>query len=169
MIFDVILALVLIICLVTDVCKQKIYNIVIFPAILVSLALNVWSGGLVGFKFSLVGFFTGFAILLLPYLMGGMGAGDVKLLAFIGALKGSIFVLNTAMFMGVIGGVIAIAIMISKKQLALFFKSLFKWFYSFFIGIRYKFEFSASEKYPYGIAIVLGAFICLFFKEAWII
>ncbi|MHC1721444.1 MAG: prepilin peptidase [Clostridiaceae bacterium] len=166
---DILLVIVLIICFITDIKYAKIYNAVIFPGICIALIINIWNTGLMGLKVSLFGFVIGLAILLVPYLMGGMGAGDVKLLAFIGTLKGSIFVLNTALFMGLIGGAIAVILMISKRQLVPFFKSLFRWIVSFIFGLKYKLEFSGSEKYPYGIAIVIGAFICLLFKEAWII
>ena len=36
----------------------------------------------------ILGFFVGIALLLVPYLMGGMGAGDVKLLGAIGSIVG---------------------------------------------------------------------------------
>ena len=39
-----------------------------------------------GFLFSGKGLLVGFLILLIPYLLGGMGAGDVKLMAAIGAI-----------------------------------------------------------------------------------
>jgi prepilin peptidase CpaA len=41
-----------------------------------------------GFKFSLVGSAVGLGTLILPYALGGMGAGDVKLMAAVGAWLG---------------------------------------------------------------------------------
>ena len=172
MLLDAVLILVLIICFITDFMKQRIYNVVIFPSLLAVIVINTLFYGLSGIKMSLLGLLTGFAILLIPYFLGGMGAGDVKLLAFIGAAKGSIFVLNTAVYMAITGGIIALIIIVFRKQTISFFKSLFLWLFSFFSGVKYKLEFptSSSKKlYPYGTAIVLGALICLFFKEAWII
>lgn len=172
MLIDIVFVSVLAICFVTDFKQQKIYNVIIFPSIVTAFTLNLWFNGFTGLKFSLLGFVTGLSILMIPYLLGGMGAGDVKLLSFIGILKGSVFVLNTAIYMALIGGAIAIIIILLQKQTIKFFKTFFLWLFSFFYGVRYKLEFSTSslsKKYPYGTAIVLGALICLLFKGAWII
>jgi prepilin peptidase CpaA len=172
MLFDIILIGVLTICFITDLKSRIIYNKVIFPALIAALLLHFAVNGFVGFKFSLLGFVIGFSVLLIPYFCGGMGAGDVKLLAVIGALKGSAFVINTALYMGIIGGVIALAIIVSSKETINFIKGIYWWIASIFYGTLYKPEFPSTvmlKKYPYGVAIVIGAFICLFFKGALII
>jgi prepilin peptidase CpaA len=172
MLLDIILVSVLIICFVTDLKERKIYNKIIFPSLIIIAVLQVAYDGLGGLKLSLFGFIIGLGILLIPYLLGGMGAGDVKLLALIGAAKGITFVLNTAIYMALLGGAIAIVVIIFQKQTISFIKTLFLWIVSFFSGIKYKLEFptsSLSKKYPYGVAIVGGALICLLFKGAWII
>ena len=172
MLLDILLVSVLLICFVTDIKERKIYNKVIFPSLLITIVLHIALGGLGGLKLSLLGFIVGLGILLIPYLLGGMGAGDVKLLAFIGAVKGSVFVLNTALYMGLLGGAIAILVIVFQKQTISFIKILYLWIVSLFSGISYKMEFPTSffsKKYPYGVAIVGGALICLLFKRAWII
>jgi len=172
MIFDFLLVSVLLICLVTDLKERKIYNKVIFPSLIITAMLQFAYSGLGGLKVSLLGFIIGLAILLIPFLLGGMGAGDVKLLALIGAVKGGTFVLNTAIYMALLGGVIALLVIIFQKQTITLIKMLFFWIVSFFSGARCKIEFPKSlisKKYPYGVAIVGGAVICLLFKGAWII
>ncbi|WJV30892.1 A24 family peptidase [Rossellomorea sp. AcN35-11] len=47
---------------------------------------------------------VGAGTLLLPFLLGGMGAGDVKLMGAIGALMGSAFTLKAFVVISVIGG-----------------------------------------------------------------
>jgi prepilin peptidase CpaA len=172
MVFDIILVLVLLICFITDLRVQKIYNKVIFPALLAALLLHFTLNGFAGLKLSLIGFVVGLSILLIPYFLGGFGAGDVKLLALIGATKGTPFVINTAIYMGLIGGAVALVIIVLHKGTINFFKSIYWWVASLFGGSYYKFELPTSaliKKYPYGVAIVGGALICLIFKEAWII
>lgn len=172
MLLDAVLILVLIICFTTDITRQKIYNKVIFPSIVAAVMFNIWLSGFEGLKLSLWGFATGFGILLIPYILGGMGAGDVKLLSFIGAIKGSIFVLNTAIYMALIGGAVAILVIIFQKQTISYIKTLFTWLVSFICGVKYKLQFQTSyfhKRYPYGTAIVGGALICLLFKGARII
>lgn len=172
MIFNVLLILVLTICFITDLKEQKIYNKVIFPALVIANLFHIIFYGYTGLKLSLFGFATGFIILLIPYFLGGIGAGDVKLLALIGAIKGSTFVINTSIYMALIGGVIAIVIIILHKETISFIKSLFLLIGSLFYGAKYKLEVPTSallKKYPYGVAITGGAVICLVFKGAWII
>lgn len=172
MIFNFMLVLVLFICFITDLKEQKIYNKVIFPCLAMAVFLHGIYFGLDGLKGSIIGFAVGFGILLIPYFMGGIGAGDVKLLALIGAIKGSIFVLNTAVYMALIGGVIAFVIILFHRESLKLFKQIgLKILYVFF-GIKVKLELPSSpflKKYPYGVAIVGGALICLVFKGAWII
>jgi prepilin peptidase CpaA len=172
MLIDAILIIVLILCFITDIREQKIYNKIVMPSILTVLILNIFFYGYNGFKFSALGFLTGLAILLIPYLLGGMGAGDVKLLAFVGAAKGVLFVLNSSIYMAIVGGIISLVILILNKQAIVFFKSIFSWIVSFSYKVRRELKFSNSEtskKFPYGTAIVAGALICLLFKGAWIL
>ncbi len=172
MVLNIILIVILLICFITDITVQKIYNKVIFPSLAAAIIIHITSYGYNGLKLSLLGFVTGLCILLVPYLLGGIGAGDVKLLALIGAIKGSIFVMNTAIYMALIGGAIAIMIIMAHKETINFIKGVFLWMYSFFHGTRYKIEFSTTvllKKYPYGVAITAGAAICLIFKGAWLI
>jgi prepilin peptidase CpaA len=172
MLLNIILVIALGICFITDLKQQRIYNKVIFPAIIIALVLHLTASGFNGLKLSLLGFIAGLAVLIIPYFLGGIGAGDVKLLATIGAIKGSFFVFNTALYMAVIGGIIAFIIIVSNGALLNVLKQLRMWMYSLLCGIKYKLEFPTStflKKYPYGVAIVGGAVICLIFKEAWII
>jgi prepilin peptidase CpaA len=172
MAFDILLVTILIICFTTDLKEQKIYNKVIFPGFMGAFALNLIYYGTSGIKVFFVGFAAGFVILIIPYLLGGIGAGDVKLLALIGAIKGSSFALNSALYMAVIGGAIALGVILFHKQSVKFFKEFFRWIFYSLHGVKYKLETESSpflKKYPYGIAIVGGALICLIFKGAWLI
>ncbi|MBI2909611.1 MAG: prepilin peptidase [Chloroflexi bacterium] len=100
----------------TDVRSRRIPNWQTVPAIGIGIALNAVYAGQAGILSSLTGGLIGAALLLLPYLLGGMGAGDVKLLMAIGALKGSPFILWTGGYAALIGGLMAIAIVIKRKS-----------------------------------------------------
>jgi Flp pilus assembly protein protease CpaA len=73
---------------VTDVRKFKVHNLLTLPLLLSGLIYHGSIGGLSGVGTSLLGALFGFGILFLFYLMGGVGGGDVKLLAAIGAWLG---------------------------------------------------------------------------------
>jgi prepilin peptidase CpaA len=73
---------------VMDVWKFKVYNALTVPLLLTGLAYHVVADGMQGLQESLTGVLFGFAVLIVIYAMGGMGAGDVKLMAAVGAWLG---------------------------------------------------------------------------------
>lgn len=162
--FNILLIILLSICVFTDLKSRKIYNIVIFPSLLVSLLFHLFSNGLLGLWFSLSGFLVGLVILLIPYFMGGIGAGDVKLLAVIGALKGVMFVLATAVYMALLGGLIGIAVLLFRKGVLTRIKGILFSMGSFRLGLRIPLFLDnegMKTTYPYGVAIAGGAVISL--------
>lgn len=108
------LMIALLISSVTDLYQRRIPNLVTGPAILMALLTYGYIGGLEGFLFSLRGLFLGFIIFLIPYLLGGMGAGDVKLMSVVGAVLGCGQTLLALLFIAVCGGIIALGMMISR-------------------------------------------------------
>lgn len=91
LVINSVLVAVLLICAVTDARRGKILNVVTFPAMLAGLALNGAFGGSKGFLWSLLGWAVGMGIQWIPFMLGFAKAGDVKLLAAVGALKGWAF------------------------------------------------------------------------------
>ncbi|WP_158737990.1 prepilin peptidase [Alteribacillus sp. YIM 98480] len=149
-VIDILLLIILLICVVTDVKSRKIYNTVIYPGIILAFVFHAVNSGWDGFLHSFLGFLIGLGLLFIPYLMGGMGAGDVKLLALVGALKGGAFVFQTFIYMALVGAVMALAIILMRRGIL--------------FSLLYKFSSkeSLSATYPYGVAIAGGAVISLF-------
>ncbi|WP_462411051.1 A24 family peptidase [Neobacillus sp. Marseille-QA0830] len=156
----IVLFLTLGICLVTDIKSRKILNIVTLPTILFALIYSIFTNGLEGFLFSGKGLLVGFIFLFIPYLLGGMGAGDVKLMAAIGALMGTEFVFNSFIFTALIGGAIGLFLIIKKNGFITLIKSIYLNIVYFRnnIGsiILSKAKDGRSISFPYGIAIVFG-------------
>ena len=162
--FNILLITILAVCVATDLRERKIYNKIIFPGLLIAFTSHLLLGGFQNLLLSLAGFGLGFGILLIPYFMGGMGAGDVKLLALIGALKGSSFVLYTGIYMALAGSFIALVLLMKDKRLWLFIKSIP---YTL-CGARYGVKVSMTKEgslltttYPYGVAISIGAVLTI--------
>lgn len=101
---------------ITDIWRFKVYNILTMPLIVSGPIFYAIFYGYEGVTESLLGMLFGFGIFLVPYMLGGVGAGDVK---FIGGL-GSWLGLSTIVTVTVVGclatGVYAIVLIITQKQ-----------------------------------------------------
>jgi prepilin peptidase CpaA len=163
---DGLLIILLSICLFTDIKSRKIYNNVLLPVLFLALILHVFLQGWIGLSSSFLGFIVGFAILLIPYMMKGMGAGDVKLMAVIGAIQGPLFILTTAVYMAVIGGVVALLLILyrlikSKQWMSLFHRNSLMTYGMKLAVVR---SHSSNQTFPYGVAIVGGACCTMLFQ-----
>jgi prepilin peptidase CpaA len=163
---NLLLLIVLAVCVVTDLKSRKIYNLVIFPTLLFTFGIHALTGGWVGLGHSLLGFTIGLGILIIPYLLGGMGAGDVKLLALVGALQGSWFVFEASIYMALFGGVMALGIVVFKNGV----RERIRFIGYVLICLRFRMLPSmeggswTSGAYPYGVAIAGGSAVCLWLK-----
>ncbi|MDD2371739.1 MAG: A24 family peptidase [Firmicutes bacterium] len=114
---DILLVMLLILASYTDVKLKIIPNKYTIPALLSGFILMTVKGGFIGLQDSFYGFLLGFFIFLIPFIIGFMGAGDLKLMAAIGALKGLNFTFNSLVAAGLAGGIIVVVYIIYKKQL----------------------------------------------------
>lgn len=106
------------ICLLTDLTKRKIYNAVVLSGFTAALVLNLLDMGLKsGFMQTFLGFFTGILLLLIPFILGGIGAGDVKMLGMVGAFLGSSLAVQVMLASALAGGVYALILMIKDGNL----------------------------------------------------
>ncbi len=102
--------------------KLKVPNWLTFPFALAGVAYAALPGGLTLTE-SLLGLVLGLALLLPLYAIGGMGAGDVKLLAGMGAWVGPAITFGSFLATAVVGGAIALAMMLASGK---FFHHWFK-------------------------------------------
>lgn len=109
---QVALAVTVVIAALTDLINQRIPNWLTMPSTVLALCLHSAGGGMREVLFGLGGLAVGFAVLIPFYAKGGMGAGDVKLMATIGAYLGPYQVLMVAVYTGLFGGVYAISIVV---------------------------------------------------------
>lgn len=100
-----------------DLRTRRIPQILTLGGALAGLVYHLTTGGWQGGLASLAGWAVGIAIFLAPFALGGLGAGDVKLLGAIGSWLGTGPVIWVALYTGVAGGVLALVIAIAGGYL----------------------------------------------------
>lgn len=102
--------------------QLKVPNWITFPMIISGWVYSaIWygidgQGWLVGLGWSLAGTAVGLATLLPAYSIGGMGAGDVKLMAGIGAWVHCTITFYAFCVSAVVGAVLAVAMILIARQ-----------------------------------------------------
>ncbi|MEN6451993.1 MAG: A24 family peptidase [Thermoguttaceae bacterium] len=144
--------------------KLKVPNRITYPLIIGGWIYATASFGWEGLAWSLLGTVVGLALLLPAYAIGGMGAGDVKLLAGVGAWIGSTDTLYAFCVSAIVGGVIAL-LMISwrtegRRHLTQFWGILQE--IVIIRNLNTLSEIAAERKsrmqlLPYGIPIAIGS------------
>ena len=157
----VILIVVLLMAVVTDLHSSRIPNWLTFSAMGFALAGHAWLNGVDGLLFSLAGLGTGLGLFFFFYLAGGIGAGDVKLLAAIGAFVGVYGVLSCAWLAMIIGGIYAIGAMCYQWGLAATGQRLIYAAYGAVVvgGSAWSRELALPFKLRYGLAIAAGTLL----------
>lgn len=116
----------------------------------------------------MMGALVGFGLLIVPWLMHGMGAGDVKLMAAIGAWFGPAMTFYSFALGAVIGGVAAVVMILSSRRLKHACSNLgvimakcssSKTMFSEF-GSAKSFG-TTSQLLPYGVPLTAGSLIVL--------
>jgi prepilin peptidase CpaA len=110
------LSAVLVFAAVIDWWKLKVPNWLTFPLVLSGWIYSSVAFGWEGLGASLLGTLIGLGLLLPLYAIGGMGAGDVKLLAGVGAWVGATMTLYAFCFSAILGGLIALGMVLYKQK-----------------------------------------------------
>ena len=142
----------------SDVGHGRIPNVLTYPAMVGGLVLGMATGGLPGLGHSAAGLALGFSVLFLAFMFGGVAGGDVKLAGALGALTGLGTTVLGLMYMGLLAGVMAFAVMIWKGKLLKSLKNMARFLFTSlmpFLETEHLDE-QNSDGFPLGVAIVLG-------------
>ena len=96
--------------IVDDLSRRQISNWISGSAFAAGLILQTIESGWRGAGSALLGTLTGAAVFLIFYLLGGMGGGDIKLMAGFGAVLGVKRLLEAALWTAGCGGLLAFAV-----------------------------------------------------------
>jgi prepilin peptidase CpaA len=151
----------------TDLRAHRIPNWLVALGMIAGILCNAWTAGahVVGAGRAVAGLLTGLAIFLPLYLARGMGAGDVKLMASVGAFLGPVATINTALVTLVAGGILAAAVVIRNGTLRCALENIrFMLLDSISTSlsgqsIRLPHLNTCAGKIPYALAIAVGTFV----------
>ncbi|MBS1170685.1 MAG: hypothetical protein H6R01_1603 [Burkholderiaceae bacterium] len=122
--------------------------------------------GAVGFWKSLAGLALGLAIPMPLYVLRAMGAGDVKLMAMVGAFLGPMAIVGVILMAFVVGGLLSLMVVLRNGTMKRLFDNLHTMLLSGFIKTTITKELPTIEpasvsagKMPYALAISGGTFI----------
>jgi prepilin peptidase CpaA len=130
-----------------DLTRRRISNWTSGGAVMAGLIVHFAQKGWPGVLHSLFGAAIGFAVFLIFYLLGGMGGGDIKLMAGFGALLGDAHIVPAALLAAISGGLMA-AVYLTVRALAR----------------RVGRGGNTAESIPYAPAITAGAWLALVFE-----
>jgi prepilin peptidase CpaA len=159
----------LVLCAYWDIRYRRIPNWATLPGAALGLGMNGLFLGWPGMKASGLGLLVGFGALVVLFVLGWMGGGDVKLMAAVGALKGYPFIVSALFYSLVVGIVIGVVMLIWNRKTLRTFKNLF-----FVVGSRVTklipkqdIDPEQTQKLPFGLAIVLGTLWAMIVGYAW--
>lgn len=159
--------MVLVVAVITDLRTRRIPNWLVLPFLAAGISVCGWQQGWSGVGHSLEGMGLGLLLFGIFFVMGGMGAGDVKLCAAIGAWIGPRQLITALVITGLAGGVMALGWAIRGK----FVGELFKGSGDLIFGLGRRGKDSDSKlvlsnpqarKMPYAPAIAIGTLISFF-------
>lgn len=131
-----------------DLMRRRISNLIPAAALASGVAVNSVMSGWHGTLSSVLGALAGFAVFLVFYLLGGMGGGDVKLMAGFGAIIGLGHLLEAALWTAAIGGLLAAAVIAFQTVRGFWKKSS-------------RAGKGNADSIPYAPAIALGVWLSL--------
>jgi prepilin peptidase CpaA len=97
-----------------DVRTRRIPNLLTFGSAILALLVAMVSGGLTATMTAVFAWMLGVALFLPVFALGGMGAGDVKLLAALAAWLGPVDAVYMTIFTAMAGGVIGLAVALAR-------------------------------------------------------
>jgi prepilin peptidase CpaA len=151
----------------SDIRSRRIPNWLVFPFLAAGIIVSTFVSGWSGLAHSILGVLLAAFLMGLLYVLGGMGMGDVKLCASVGAWIGPHQLVFALMFMGLAGGVMALGWAICGG----FLKESLSGTSDLIFGFRKRgfrphatlvLANPSTRKMPYAPAIAIGAILSFF-------
>ena len=148
-----------------DLRYRRIPNAITLPAVVVALCLHGATHAGPGLLLSLAGMVAAAALVLPGYALGFTGAGDVKLLAAVGALLAFPTALFAALLSLVFGGVLSVLISLWRRSLSgllLNTLGMGRWLLIRTAGVPAPAPTRSLKGVPLGVAIAIATLVVVF-------
>jgi prepilin peptidase CpaA len=152
-----------------DYRQRRVPNWLNAAIALAGFGVQAYFNGLSGVGTGALGLGVGFAVLIVPWLMHGMGAGDVKLMMAIGVWLGPWMTFLSFCAGAMVGGLIAAVMILSTGRLWQAYGNLAvimdKCSHATTLFSEYgstKSFGSSSQLLPYGVPLTIGTLLILF-------
>lgn len=144
-----------------DLRTRRIPNLLTLGGAVAALAYWLVVGGLSGLGVSAAGWGAGLFVFLPFFLLGGLGAGDVKLMACLGAWLGPSQAVWAALYAAIAGGVMAVVVALATGYLRTAVDNVYLVLIHFRVaGLRphpeLTLERGKGPRLPYALPIVVG-------------
>jgi prepilin peptidase CpaA len=150
---------------VNDLSTRRIPNLLLLAGLVCALALDLLSPDPgAALLASLGGLGVGFALFLPFYLVRGMAAGDVKMMAAVGAFTGADGALEVAVLTWCAGGAMAVLLILVRGRLLLAIGNVGRMLTGLLIPggiLAPPAGRESAGSMPYGVAIAIGTVIVL--------
>ena len=151
-----------------DLRTRRIPNLLTFGGAALALAYSLMAAGGRGLLASIAGWLTGAALFFPLFALGGMGAGDVKLAACIGAWLGPWASLFVALYSALAGGVMAVVVALATGYFGTAVRNLWLLLAHWrVVGVRplpeLTLETSRGPRLPFAVPIAAGTLAAILF------
>lgn len=137
----------------SDLRSRRIPNWLTLATFILGVVVNAYLAGWGGALGAVFGAGVGLVLLLPFYAIHAMGAGDVKLLAALGAVLGLPAILTVAVYGALVGGVMSALILGRRGRLLLTLHELF---------VLRILPTRSGARAPYAVAIAGGVYLAMF-------
>ncbi|QLC72160.1 prepilin peptidase [Pseudomonas sp. LPB0260] len=144
----------------SDLRRHRIPNLLVLSGLVTGLVGQFLWGGGGALGDGVLGMLVGLGMFLPLYALGAMAAGDVKLMAMVGAFLSPLDALWAALFSLVAGGICGLLIVLVRGE-------LLRTYSRYVLMLRARSYFPPAEgevagkPFPYAIAILIGTLVSL--------
>ncbi len=157
---------------VEDVRSRKIPNSLTYFGVIAALCIRIFVLGWPGLRDGLIGTLIGGGIFFFLFVIGGMGGGDVKLMAAVSAFAGLTQIVNLLIAAAISGGAMAIVIMLYQRRVLTTIRNTIVLVqHHLTTGLRPHPDLNVrqtqSTRVPFAPAIAIGTLYCLSRTFSW--